>query len=111
MKKTMTVLVALLAVGFALGTRQPPPIYATNGPGPIGQPVSTPTPPPNAPKVDLPARGNGGGGVDAGYILQVIVGENNGTMYGPAGYGSYSMGFQFIPQQDFPRFSTGGWER
>jgi hypothetical protein len=36
-------------------------------------------------------------GIDAGYILQPIVADGNGTMYGPTGYGSYSMGFKFTP--------------
>ncbi|MCX6842020.1 MAG: DUF4082 domain-containing protein, partial [candidate division WOR-3 bacterium] len=36
-------------------------------------------------------------GIDAGYPFQDVVADGNGYMYGPTGYGSYSMGYQFKP--------------
>jgi|GEM_PF-2609984 len=82
LRKTMVVLAALLAVG--LGQMLPGGPVAVPGQGILMKPGPVP-------------GQRSDGGTDAGYILQAIVAGGNGTMYGPAGYGGYSMGFRFTP--------------
>jgi hypothetical protein len=94
-RKAMTVFALLLAVGLVQATPQTYSVPATTGGWALGGPSLSGVnlAQPGAPGVALAQSPAGGGGIDAGYILQPLA----PTIYGYVGYGSYTMGFCFRP--------------
>jgi hypothetical protein len=90
------ILALILAVGVGLAARGTPKVAVPSDPVDPAKFLQA-NPVPNQPipgeqsrQAPVPP------GVDVGYILQAVTG---GNIYGPVGWGSYSMGYKFTPTQ------------